>query len=119
MLIKRYRKKQRELKKKKNTKLDILDLGQGLKEMKDEDPDFSNHFMDVFDKIFKEKYNQYIKKEMKAREKGDQQMFNFAKKKILEIEKWVEFCYLNEKQIDQQRMTKLDNEGAAQTASKV
>ena len=42
--------------------------------------------MDVFDKIFKEKYNQYIKKEMKAREKGDLQMFNFAKKKILERE---------------------------------
>lgn len=46
-------------------------------------------------------------------------MFNFAKKKILEIEKWVEFCYINDKQIEQQRITKLDNEGAAATIPKV
>ena len=46
-------------------------------------------------------------------------MFNFAKKRIKEIEKWVEFCYMNDKAIDQQRITKLDNEGAAQTVPKI
>jgi hypothetical protein len=68
--------------------------------MRDEDDaEFTKHFMDVFDKIFKEKYNQYIKKEIKQyhQEPCNIQMFNFAKKRIKEIEQWVEFCYLNEK----------------------
>lgn len=59
--------------------------------------------MDVFDSIFKEKYNQYIRKEMKNyhKEPIDIKMFNFAQRRIKEIEKWVEFCYMNEKQMDQ------------------
>ena len=49
----------------------------------------------------------------------DAQLFNFAKTRIKEIENWVSICFKAEKQIDQQRVTKLDNEAAAKSVPEV
>ena len=66
---------------------------------------------------------EYLEKERKlyamSTDERDAQLFNFAKTRIKEIERWVSICFKAEKQIDQQRVTKLDNEAAAKSIPEV
>lgn len=47
------------------------------------------------------------------------EMFNFARLRIKEIEDWVKVCFDAEQQIEQQRVTKLENEAAARSNAEV
>lgn len=70
-MIAKYKKQQKKLRKKKKEQLDILNLGQGIQAMKDqqdEDEYNSVSFMDIFDGIFTEKLEDYLKLEHKRYE---------------------------------------------------
>ncbi len=106
----------------------MLDLKQGIQQLKDEmnKNDFADqpsHFLDVFDQIFKAKMKKYLEKEKRlffqSEEESDQNLFNFAKNRIKEIENWVKLCYEAEKQIEQARVTKLNNEAAGKNMASI
>ena len=88
-----------------------------------DDPDYCSSFMDVFDRIFKEKMEDYLAKELRSYHMTPHQreleMFNFARLRIKEIEEWVRMCFQAEQQIEQQRVTKLENEAAARSNAEV
>jgi signal-transduction protein with cAMP-binding, CBS, and nucleotidyltransferase domain len=61
LIVARYRKKQRELRKAERARLDIFDLRQGVQELRAADGEKeSSVFMDVFDRLFKEKLENYL-----------------------------------------------------------
>lgn len=65
-VIEKYKKQQRRLRRKKKEQLDILNLGQGIQAIKneqDEDEYNTTSFMDIFDEIFAEKLENYLKLE--------------------------------------------------------
>lgn len=68
-----------------------------LKQQVMDDPDYCSSFMDVFDRIFKEKMEDYLQKELRAYHMTPHQreleMFNFARLRIKEIEEWVKMCF--------------------------
>ena len=112
MLIRKYKAEQKKRKEEKmaESKIDILNLKKGIEMLKEEmkQTDFADqpvYFLDIFDSIFKTKMKEYLEKEknnyFQSEDENNQNLFNFAKKRIREIENWVRVCFEAEKQIEQ------------------
>lgn len=76
------------------------------------------NFFEVFQKLFNKKVEEFVQDEIKLRadaDKNKKAMFEFTKRKIVEMEKRILLDHKNEKAIKGVRVTKLDNEAAVKT----